>query len=362
MKFTRIKGEDKPQNLLRLPILGKIRLGIKKVSNKSGKEYPFETDYFVCPPEVQAKFGGNPKTLPVMVPVENEDMFFRQYYACYGSNQRLKCQGDGEKAERRDEVGKKELISCPSPENCEYGKTNKCHARTDVLLVLPDINCGGVYQISTGSVNSDIDIRSGLEMAKHLFGRVSWCPMQIERAEKKIPDPTTGKMQAHWPVKLYPVATVSEANIIRQDTKRILERQERLALPEPISEGPLSDTPIEYIEDETIEGTVEPGLSTKNESVVPFKPTELEKAQELPLEQQPEATGKATEPPQAQKRKAMEKRIQEIKKIIKKGTFDQIRSEYPQKATEFSMQDLVMLAGRLEKALADQTQSIKEVY
>ena len=116
--------------------------------------------------------------------------------------------------------------------------------------VLPDVNCGGVYQLSTGSINSDIDIRSGIEMAKHLFGRISWVPMQLAREERKIPDPTTGKMQTHWPVKLYPIATVHEANLLRQDTKRILDRQERFALPEPVIEGELVDTPVEYVESE----------------------------------------------------------------------------------------------------------------
>jgi len=47
-KFTRIKGLS---SIRRLPRLGKIRLGIKKVTAK-GKEYPSETDYFVCPAEV----------------------------------------------------------------------------------------------------------------------------------------------------------------------------------------------------------------------------------------------------------------------------------------------------------------------
>ncbi|MBI5643312.1 MAG: hypothetical protein HY954_07540 [Deltaproteobacteria bacterium] len=247
MKFSKIKG-DTPRSIIRLPRLGKLRLGVKKVSAKSGKEYPTETDFFVCPPEVQAVFGAEPKTLRVMIPVEDEEMFLRQYYAVYGGNQRIKCQGDGEQAERRDDNGQVEQLPCPSPEKCAFGQKFKCSARTDIMLVLPDVNCGGTYQISTGSVNSDIDIRSGLEMARHLFGRVSWVPMQIAREEKKIPDPATGKMQSHWPVKLYPVATIAETNAIRADTKRILDRQQNFALEEPVIEGPMADTPTVVVE------------------------------------------------------------------------------------------------------------------
>lgn len=235
-QFTRIKGADKPQNIIRLPRLGKIRLGIKKTA-QSGKEYPAETDYFVVPDEIKAKFGDKPKTLPVMIAVEDEEKSLRQYYACYGSNQKIKCQGDGELAARRDDKGKVFEVECPSPESCDFAKQFKCHARIDIMLVLPDINMGGCYQLSSGSVNTDIDLRSGLEMARYLFGRISWVPMMITREERKIPDPETGKMQTHWPVRLYPVATVSEVNQIRGDTKRIIERQQQFALPEPVIEG-----------------------------------------------------------------------------------------------------------------------------
>lgn len=248
MRFTKIKGEDRPHSILKLPLLGKIRLGIKKVSQKTGKEYPTETDYFVCPPEVQAKFGETPKILPVMLPLENEEMFFRQFYAVYGSNQKIKCIGDGESAERRSDDGKKFDVICPHPENCEYGIQNKCRARTIIQVVLPDVNMGGVYQISTGSISSDIDIRSGIEMSRHLFGRISYVPMILAREEKKIPDPTSGKMQSHWPVKLYPQATVEQVNQIRQDNLRIIKHQERIALPEPVIEGPQDDTPIQMID------------------------------------------------------------------------------------------------------------------
>jgi hypothetical protein len=100
-----------------------------------------------------------------------------------------------------------------------------------------------VYQLSSGSVNTDIDLRSGLEMARYLFGRIAWVPMMITREERKIPDPETGKMQTHWPVRLYPTATVSEVNQIRNDSTRILERQERFALPEPVIEGDFTVEP-----------------------------------------------------------------------------------------------------------------------
>ena len=68
----------------RLPRLGIIRLGLK-AKNAKGVEYPKEMDYFVCPPEVQKVYGEKPKELDVMIPCENIESCFPQYYKMYGS-------------------------------------------------------------------------------------------------------------------------------------------------------------------------------------------------------------------------------------------------------------------------------------
>jgi hypothetical protein len=45
--------------IVRLPRLGKIRLGIKKKTD-AGVSYPSPTDYFVCPDELKKVFGEKP--------------------------------------------------------------------------------------------------------------------------------------------------------------------------------------------------------------------------------------------------------------------------------------------------------------
>lgn len=249
MNFTKIKGDDKPQNIVRLPRLGKIRLGIKKKSMKTGNEYPTETNYFVCPDEVKEVFGDKPTTLNIMIPVEDQSKFLRQYYACYKSNQMIDCIGDGEQAERR--ANDNEIVECPSPKDCEYGEKRKCTARMDLMIVLPDVNMGGVYQISTGSINSSIDVRSGLEMAKFIYGRTAWVPMQLSRVEKKIKDPSTGKMMTHWPMKLNTVGTISQVTEMKKSL--LTSVGDAFMLPEPVIEGPMEDTPIVMVDDRTIE-------------------------------------------------------------------------------------------------------------
>jgi len=249
MRFNRIKGKDKPQNIIRLPRLGRIRLGIKKVSERTGNPFPVETDYLVCPDEVRKIHGERPRSLPVMLPVEDEALFLNQSYRCYKSNHRMRCHGNGETAERITEDGKwKEDIKCPSPPDCEYGQKHKCKSMMDLMVVLPAVNMGGVYQVSTGSINADIDIRSGIEMAKSLFGRISWTPMKLSREEMMIPDPETGKMQKHWPCRLHPVATMDQVNKIREDTKRIIEIQGNYVLAEPEIEATEPNTTIQIEE------------------------------------------------------------------------------------------------------------------
>ena len=63
-----IKGVS---DIRRLPRLGKIRLGIKETSSKTGNEYPKSVDYFVCPLEVQAVYGEKPRMLDIVFPAED---------------------------------------------------------------------------------------------------------------------------------------------------------------------------------------------------------------------------------------------------------------------------------------------------
>lgn len=263
MEFTRIKNNPTRQ-IRRLPRKGKIRLGIKQVSRKSGNEYPVETNFFVCPPDVQAVFGEEPKALQIMFPTDDELKVFRQYYASYGSNQKLKCQGDGEKAQRRVD-GKLIEMACPGPETCDFAnekdekgkKKNPCAARFDLLFVIPDVAIGAVYQISSQSINSDIDIRSGIDMTRATFGRICWVPMELSRYETKIADPETGKMNTHWPLKLIPIGNIKQVNHARQKTDLILDIQQVYELPEPVHEGE-DDTPTRYVDETDEEKTGRP--------------------------------------------------------------------------------------------------------
>lgn len=184
----------------RLPRAGIIRLGIK-VQKPGGKEYPKETDYFVCPDIVRETYGAEPKELLIMFPVESEDIFFQQFYKKYG-NGVLLCKGDGETADFYDfeakEFAEKE---CP----CKDLESGSCKIVGVLQFLLYDIKeAVGVFQISTGSKNSIIDINSGIDMIRGICGRIAMIPLILKRelmTTQKIDDGEVIKGK-HYTMKL----------------------------------------------------------------------------------------------------------------------------------------------------------------
>jgi len=221
-QFTQIRGLSDAR---RLPRIGKIRLGIKKTSAK-GKEYPAEVDYFVCPPEVQAIYGEKPKGLDIMVPVNDLSVVIPQANKWYGKGFGLKCYGDGEKAMRSfGEDGMKET-ECP----CEHLKTNdnprgECAMVAHFMFILPKINMGGVFQIDTSSINSIINIQSGLEYTAELVNsvtgqyRFNMVPLKLKRIQMTTHG--SGKAETHYPLTVEMQLNIDELNAMSTNQKQI---------------------------------------------------------------------------------------------------------------------------------------------
>jgi hypothetical protein len=248
-QFSTIKGLS---NERRLPRLGKVRLGIKKMSKKN-KPYPAEVDYFVCPPEVQKVYGDKPTKLDVMVPVEEIAAIMPTAYKSYKKSG-LYCIGDGETAVRRNDKGAMVERECP----CELLTQDRPDCkRTAVLnVILPKVNLGGVYQIVTGSWNSIVDCQSGLDYVRAMIGRVSWVPMHLERVpiETSHTDPKTGNMskQTHYTLRLTFEGDVDFVNRLRMESEAILSGP-RYRLP-VVESDPVVDLPALGLDDEAREG------------------------------------------------------------------------------------------------------------
>ena len=240
-RFTAIKGLSEVR---RMPRAGKIRLGIK-VKNEKGTEYPKETDYFVCPEEVQKVYGKAPKELDIMFPTEDIGIVFPQAYEYYGSSKGLKCTGDGETAIRYNEETKSmDDRECP----CEYLEQGKCKQRGHLMVLLPLVSMGAVYQIDTSSINSIIDLNSSFEYLKDpaMLGRFAMIPLKLYRERRETHK--DGKKQIHYTMRIAFEGNISVVNQLRQDTTRILDV---LLLPAPTQENPELDAP-DIIEGEAV--------------------------------------------------------------------------------------------------------------
>jgi len=218
-KFTRISGLSA---IRRLPRLGKIRLGVKKVSQKTGKEYPSETDYFVCPAEIKKFYGDEPKELNIAFPMNDPEVIFPQCYKWYGSSMGLKCRGDGETALRLNEETKNmEERECP----CELLDSGKCQQRASLVFMMPGIKIGGVYQIDLSSYHSIVDINSGIDYARALLNdNIAFVPFKLKRVPKETH--ADGKKQVHYTLQLELDITAKELSEL-QNGKRLFYGQNK---------------------------------------------------------------------------------------------------------------------------------------
>jgi Recombination directionality factor-like len=206
----------------RLPRLGKIRLGIKKSkqTDKGMVDYPAEVDYFIIDPatpsELENKaiiedsvklYGDKPKSLKIMFPVANPETYFPQFYKRYGSGTLLQCKGDGETAVCSGEeftkdleiIGKNEMgmpkAKCKGKE-CPYYIAKKCTEVGTLQVLLPDLKGAGVWQITTGSYNSIVNLNSCIEYITAMCGRAHMIPLTLERREQEISH--NGKKTKHY--------------------------------------------------------------------------------------------------------------------------------------------------------------------
>ena len=212
----------------RPPRQGMLRLGIKKKTT-GGKEYPSEVDYFILDPETpdpvekerlislfHTEFGKEPKSISIMLTHSNIDEAFPQNYKRYGKNTALKCIGDGKTALCTDPQfvqglkvvsehpdRKLPIVECAGRE-CKFAvvneaSTNKeCKATATLSIEIPALGGIGVWQITTGSFNSILNINGFIRDMVKRFGRAHMLPLTLERRE--IETIFKGKKAKHYPL------------------------------------------------------------------------------------------------------------------------------------------------------------------
>lgn len=317
-KYTTIKGIS---TIRRLTWKGKIRLGIKVKYGEDAKGNPLyrpkETDYFVCPKEVKAFYGEEPKRLSIMFPLNDMESIFPQAYKFYGKSKGLKCSGDGVDATFVNDKGEMENRKCPCENLKPYDpktKTGGCSKRGTLLFFIPAISLGAVYAMDFSSFHSIVDVQSGIALAQEMLkGRIAMVPFTISRVQKETHN--EGKKQIHWTLQCElalkdpeEIKRIREGENIFRGQGKTYEIEERK---EDISPAYDSKEDGAVIEEET-----EEEIKAREEEVVKKQETlqkeyEETKAREEELKKQIEA-GKSSIRTPAEIKKVAEKK----KKIL----------------------------------------------
>lgn len=195
-------------NIVRMPRLGKIHLGIK-VERPGKHPYPQATDYFVVPDEVADIFGEKPKELEIMFPIEDSDQFAQQWYRCYSMTQGLVCIGDGVSSRRKFDLktgaiaGRdtkawewKEGWPC-DPQECPEYLSKRCRRVMNLQVLIPQVPGLGVWQIDTSSFYSIVNINSMIKLLKNLAGRCSFIPLTLALGPIEVTPPGQTKKTVH---------------------------------------------------------------------------------------------------------------------------------------------------------------------
>ena len=226
----------------RLPRLGKIKMGVKVKSDK-GIEHPQKTDYFVCPPEVQAIYGQKPKVLDILIPVEDEEKWAPQYYKLYSRTQGLVCKGDGCNASRLIDTATGDRAhktttqairkdwECAGRKCPDYLSKEGCKEVMSLMFILYEVPGMGVWQIDTSSVNSIININSCADYIRAVFGKISWIPLQLTIEPKEVQNPESGKRQTVYVLNLRNNMVLLDMVETTKKFQAQLPDQKRLLLP-----------------------------------------------------------------------------------------------------------------------------------
>lgn len=202
----------------RVPRAGKLRLGVKKKSERTGNEYPAEVPYFVLDADLEGRdaivklYGEQPTKILVMFLSDDPREILPFAYKAYTSGKSLICKGDGVKAERarivKDEDGREvverdaqgmpvaDTRDCP----CDLLKSKKCGAKGNLLFTIPAVGPRH-YQIDTGSWHALQNVHNALREFGDLFkgslrGKLFW----LERRPQETHG--SGRKETHYPLFL----------------------------------------------------------------------------------------------------------------------------------------------------------------
>jgi len=234
--MSQIKGIS---DVVRLPKLDRIRLGIKKKTNDGIFLEP--TDYFICSPEVRKVFGDKPSALRIMFPNEEEHRWANLFMRCYSASRNLICRGDGETALARvdnetgaiaaGDIGSRlKEITC-NPDSCTYYRQGQCQWVMHLQFLIPDCPGFGIYEIGTASPYSILNINLALRLIHSIYGRLSMLPLCLRLDKHDIRSKGNNKTE-----RFLRLAVCHAVGDIRKDAQ--VPGAQEFLLPAPDSEAP----------------------------------------------------------------------------------------------------------------------------
>lgn len=197
-KFEKGRYTEIPETEnIKLPIGGRIRLGIRE-KNEKGVERIIETEFFVCTEEVRAIFGDEPTELTVFFPSAERKEVFPQNYEKYGGNNALRCWGDGKTSGQRKNLknGTWYDVKCPCEHyNKKYDKETKiggCVKAGYLKFMIPSVSIGTFYQCRIGGTVSIEECNSAFKLADITTGGCwAMIPFRMKRVAKRLKIPNT---------------------------------------------------------------------------------------------------------------------------------------------------------------------------
>jgi hypothetical protein len=224
---------------MRPPRLGRIRLGIKKIS-ASGAEYPAEVPYFVLPAELVERFPKEPTELDVLLPFDDLDQVLVTEYVRYsgsggkgGGILTLRCDGERFLQIPKNTHDPTMTGPCrrPMPEHgepipaCECGATAR--GRLRVMLIKGPV---GYHEINLGGDQRIGDLMSDLKVQLLTFGRLTDIPFKLLRVPTSVQvatDKGDRIPKVGWPVRLQSTFTVEQAMLARGRDPMVLPGTQR---------------------------------------------------------------------------------------------------------------------------------------
>ncbi|MDD2904183.1 MAG: hypothetical protein PHU44_17285, partial [Syntrophales bacterium] len=226
----------------RLAERGKVKIGERGElkTSQQGKQFsqPKKLDHFVVTtmqrdaagrmlPDLElmrklAPQGGKLKELPVMLLYNDPDVNFQTRYACYIGN-RLWCCGNGEEAQRLEQGGKYQPVTCPCLRlEANYAGKDKCKPNGTLQVLLQGVDrIGGVWKFRTTSWNSVNSIMSSLKLIQAITGGVlAGIPLKLVLSPKTVTIPGTGQNMIVYVVSLEFPGTEQELAKIGYDVAK----------------------------------------------------------------------------------------------------------------------------------------------